>query len=137
MSAPHAGRASAVPSGPTFYEVGSILFGRALRLFVGHWILSLNGAQFFVTELVHACGPSHGANGRKPLNDFVDLGMVAEVPSYVPGQRRKYYRQIESPLWDAVRAAVRASGHDPSQPPSLTSLNRPLTPASAAARRPR
>lgn len=104
---------------PSEYRlVGRNLFGRPLKLFVAHWILSQRGRQFFQMELIIACG-RHSTNALKPLSELIELGMVAELPSHVSGQRRKYYQQTGSGLWDAVVAAVRAAGEDPHREPQV------------------
>jgi hypothetical protein len=102
----------------TFEEIGDNLFGRSLRLFVAHWILSQDGRQFFQMELVSACG-RYSTNALKPLKELISIGMVEELPSHVPGQRRKYYKQQTNALWEAVAIAVRASGRNPLAEPRM------------------
>jgi hypothetical protein len=102
----------------TFDAIGENLFGRSLRLFVAHWILSQNGRQFFQMELISASG-RHSTDSLKPLKQLIAIGMVEELPSHVPGQRRKYYRQKESPLWDSVAIAVRTAGRNPQAEPRI------------------
>lgn len=111
MSQPLAGQ-------PTFEQVGKALFGRALRLFVAHWVRSQGGEPFYQLELVHAAG-RHSTNVLKPLNELVSLGMVSEVPSNVPGQRRRYYRQAQSPLWDAIDIVLRSLDLEPTSEPQI------------------
>jgi len=103
---------------PTFNEIGEHLFGRELRLFVGHWILSQGGRQFFQMELIAASG-RQSTNCLKPLRELISLEMVDELHSHVPGQRRKWYQQRDSPLWESVAIAVRAAGKDPLKEPRI------------------
>lgn len=104
---------------PTFDSIGDNLFGRSLRLFVAHWILAQHERQFFQLELVSACG-RYSTNALKPLKQLVTLGLVEELPSHIPGQRRRYYRQKNDPLWEAISIAVRAAGLDPMVEPRMT-----------------
>jgi len=110
--------------GARFRAVGRLLFGRALRLFVAHWVLSCRGEPFYQMELVQACG-RHGTNALAPLSQLMELGMVEEMPDYIPGRRRKYYRQLDHQLWAAVEVAVTAAGEDPYAVPRLSLAEKP------------
>jgi len=100
-----------------YEQVGKAFFGRVLKFFVAHWILSRGDQAFFQMELVTACG-RHGTNALKPLSDFISLGMVEELPNYVSGYRRKYYRRVpDHQLWQAVTSAIEATGWTASSEP--------------------
>lgn len=99
---------SGAPDPTDVERLGKGLFGRALRLRVGLWVLEEldNGSTFFQSEA--ALGVKYSVSGVvAELDRLVSLGMVQRHEP-TDGDRRVYYSPIESSYWGVVRAAAAA-----------------------------
>lgn len=84
--------------------VGSLLFGSTHRLRLAVWVMKRDLAFY-----QHEIGDDHGKTTEVAghLQRLTVLGMV-EPCERVPGDRRAWWRKLESPLWDCVAAAETA-----------------------------
>lgn len=116
-----------VPRTPAVDEVGNQLFGSALRLKVAMWLVSRAEPLFYADEFAKDTG--HYSTGTaKVILRFVKLGMAQKLDVVTPGTtagRCVYYKRLEHPLWDVVRAAAGAlEGSSKARQPSAKALAR-------------
>jgi len=83
-------------------------FGKPGRILTASWILSLERKAFFQHEAIQALEfvGEVGSGTRLVLEQFVESGLLSAVND----GRRRYYTQIENPLWGAYRAIAAAVG---------------------------
>jgi hypothetical protein len=110
------------PSRPDVDEVGDLLFGRKLRLRLALWVLRRDD-RFYQAEAAKGVNYSASAVADE-LDRLVELGMLAGQPAE-SGDRRRYYKKLDHPLWaiiEAVDAAVGTGGTGES-PDTTTGLD--------------
>lgn len=86
-------------------RVSALLFGRGCRLPVAAWARA-HGKRFHQSQ-PPTFGTTSRSNVTQELERLVRAGMLHRDD---PGDGRVYYEQTDSPLWDVVDAAVRATG---------------------------
>ena len=88
-------------------ELVKRLFGKASRVALAHWIL-LRHEEFFLTEAQRAMIPFGivGSAVSKDLSDFCTYHMLSSSSR----DRRVYFQQAPTPLWDAYSAIALAAG---------------------------
>lgn len=81
------------------------LFGRACRLPLAAWVLQHD--KRFMQSRPPRFGTVSASNIVVELNRMVDAEMLVRDE---PGDGRVYYEMTDSPLWEVVAVAVRATG---------------------------
>lgn len=89
-------------------DVVKTFFGKPARVLTAAWILGRGGEAFFqqeATDGLRAAQESASAV-QKVLEGFVFFGLLS---TYADG-RRRYYVQVEHPLWAAYEGIASACG---------------------------
>jgi DNA-binding MarR family transcriptional regulator len=83
-------------------ELGSLLFGRGLRLRVSLWVQQSTLPSFFAAVLAEdlKVPPS---NVSQELDRLAVLGMIKQLPTQ-RGDRAKRFEKTSSPLWAIISA---------------------------------
>jgi hypothetical protein len=89
-----------------------MLFGRSLRLRVALWVFRRTDPTFYQTEAAEGVGYTASAVVVE-LGRLLQLDMLKKH-SAKPGDRRKYYERVESPLWRIIQVADEVLGQPPS-----------------------
>lgn len=87
--------------------VGDLLFGRSLRLEVARWIVQRDEPRFYQSELTAELPERFRSSVPDELGRLAEAGMLHEEVRE-DGQRRRYYRRTDSPLWRVVTEAILA-----------------------------
>lgn len=109
--------------------VGNVLFGSGLRLKVMSWLALRDDPRFYADQYAKETG-HYSSQISKVCQRLSQLDMVEKEPLVAPAPgtpwsgRCVYWRRLESPLWDVVKAAVRATETRLSMPPTPGAIDR-------------
>ena len=86
-------------------RASKLLFGRPCRLPIAAWVLQQD--KRFHQSQVPTFGTTSPSNIKEELHRLVEAEMLLREEQ---GDGRVYYEMVDSPLWEIVVTAVRATG---------------------------
>src|SRR5712691_2758811 len=108
-------------------ELSRLLFGRAGRLRLAHWILENvpAGAYFFAGEAQQATVdvPNEIKDNIKRL---LELGVITKAHRDPGPGRRQYYQRIDSPIWGIFELALKLTSETESTGEPAPCSQRPV-----------
>jgi hypothetical protein len=117
-------------------ELSRLLFGRAGRLRLAHWLLETipAGAYFFAGEAQRATGDVPN-EVKDNIRRLVELGVITKAYRDPGPGRRQYYQRIDSPIWGIFELALKLSPDLETTGETTPSPQRPIGPDSQKLRR--